>query len=41
GRETPMIFSAVLTICCLQSETVQFRNQAVMQLLKMLLIVPL
>lgn len=38
GRKTPKIFSAVLTISCrvLRSEMVQFPNQPVIQLLRML-----
>ena len=39
-RETPMIFSAVRCRVSL-SEAVQFPNQAMMQLLKMLSTVPL
>lgn len=43
GKEISMIFSAVLTIRCrvLRSEMVQFLNQTVMQLLRMLSTVPL
>lgn len=43
GRKAPVIFSAVLTSQCriLQSNTVQLPYQIVMQLLRMLSIVPL